>query len=86
MAVIAKQCTLIHDGDGLYLRTREGSALKNLRLTEPATVARQWYRMFPDDPVGGNPHRSLSDARIEAKRMLDLGSASPRSVTRVRMR
>lgn len=64
----------LHDGGGLYLRKREASALWYLRLTEPATGAQQWHRMFPDDPSGGYPHRSLLDARIEAKRLWNLRS------------
>jgi len=64
----------LHDGGGLYLRKRDASALWYLRLTEPATGAQQWHRMFPDDPLGGYPHRSLLDARAEAKRLWDLRS------------
>jgi len=64
----------LHDGGGLYLRKRDASAFWYLRLTEPATGAQQWHRMFPDDPTGGYPHRSLADARVEAKRLWDLRS------------
>ena len=64
----------LHDGGGLYLRKRDASTLWYLRLTEPATGAQQWHRMFPDDPLGGYPHRSLLDARAEAKRQWDLRS------------
>src|SRR5450631_3280761 len=64
----------LHDGGGLYLRKRDASALWYLRLTEPATGAQKWHRMFPHDPLGGYPHRSLLDARAEAKRLWDLRS------------
>jgi len=64
----------LHDGGGLYLRKRDASALWYLRLTEPATGAQQWQRMFPEDPFGGYPHRSLIDARVEAKRLCDVRS------------
>jgi integrase len=72
----------LHDGGGLYLRKRDASAFWYLRLTEPATGAQQWHRMFPDDPIGGYPHRSLLDARAEAKRLWDLRSegADPRAL------
>src|SRR5580765_2485956 len=66
--------TPLHDGGGLYLRKRDVSSFWYLRLTEPATGAQQWHRMFPDDPTGGYPHRSLADARDEAKRLWDLRS------------
>lgn len=73
--------TPLHDGGGLYLRKRDASAFWYLRLTEPATGAQQWHRMFPDDPAGGFPHRSLLDARVEAKRLWDLrsGGTDPRA-------
>lgn len=29
----------------------------------------QWHRLFPDDPHGCYPHRTLSDARAEARRL-----------------
>ncbi|MEO8124541.1 MAG: tyrosine-type recombinase/integrase, partial [Burkholderiales bacterium] len=64
----------LHDGGGLYLRKRDPSAFWYLRLTDPATGAQQWHRMFPADPLGGFPHRSLLDARVEAKRLWDLRS------------
>lgn len=66
--------TSLHDGGGLYLRKRDTSALWYLRLTDPASGAQQWHRMFPDDPLGGYPHRSLLDARVEARRLCDLRS------------
>jgi integrase len=65
----------LHDGGGLYLRKRETSALWYLRMTDPSTGAQQWHRLFPDDPAGGYPHRSLADARSEARRMWDLRSS-----------
>jgi hypothetical protein len=34
----------------------------------------QWHRMFPDDPQGGYPHKSLSNAREEAERLWNLRS------------
>jgi integrase len=71
----AEQASPLHDGGGLYLRKRDASALWYLRLTEPATGAQQWHRLFPDDPAGGYPHKGLSDARAEARRMWDLRSA-----------
>lgn len=57
----------LHDGGGLYLRKRDAGAYWYLRLTDPATGAQQWHRMFPDDPAGHYPHKSLADARDEAE-------------------
>jgi integrase len=57
----------LHDGGGLYLRKRDAGAYWYLRLTDPATGAQQWHRMFPDDPAGHYPHKSLADARQEAE-------------------
>jgi integrase len=59
----------LHDGGGLYLRKRDASLHWVLRLTDPATGAQQWHRLFPDDPLGVYPHKSLADARAEAKRL-----------------
>jgi integrase len=59
----------LHDGGGLYLRKREASLQWVLRLTDPVTGAQQWHRLFPHDPLGVYPHKSLIDARSEAKRM-----------------
>ena len=59
----------LHDGGGLYLRKRDAGAYWYLRLTDPATKAQQWHRMFPDDPAGHYPHKSLADARIEADQL-----------------
>jgi len=59
----------LHDGGGLYLRKRDASLHWVLRLTDPATRAQQWHRLFPDDPLGIYPHKSLADARAEAKRL-----------------
>lgn len=64
----------LHDGGGLYLRRREGGAYWYLRTTDPATGATQWHRMFPDDPQGGYPHKSLANARDEAERLWSLRS------------
>jgi len=74
-AEAARQSAPLHDGGGLYLRKRDASALWYLRLTEPSTGAEQWHRLFPDDPAGGYPHKGLSDARAEARRMWDLRSS-----------
>ena len=71
----ARHTAPLHDGGGLYLRKRDASALWYLRLTEPATGAEQWHRLFPNDPAGGFPHKSLADARSEARRMWDLRSS-----------
>lgn len=57
----------LHDGGGLYLRKRDAGAYWYLRLTDPATGAQQWHRMFPDDPAGHYPHKSLANARDEAE-------------------
>lgn len=59
----------LHDGGGLYLRKRDAGAYWYLRLTDPATGAQQWHRMFPDDPAGHYPYKSLADARDEAARL-----------------
>lgn len=64
----AKQAPL-HDGGGLYLRKRDAGAYWYLRLTEPATGAQQWHRMFPDDPAGHYPRKTLADARAEAAKL-----------------
>jgi integrase len=64
----------LHDG-GLYLRKR-GSALHwVLRLSDPATGAQQWHRLFADDPSGVYPHKSLADARAEARRLWSIRSS-----------
>ncbi len=60
---------VLHDGGGLYLRKRDAGAYWYLRLTEPATGAQQWHRMFPDDPAGHYPYKTLADARDEADRL-----------------
>jgi integrase len=64
----------LHDGGGLYLRKREASALWYLRLSDPATGAEQWHRLFPDDPAGGYPHKTLAEAREEASRRWSIRS------------
>ena len=64
----------LHDGGGLYLRKRDAGAYWYLRLTEPATGAQQWHRMFPDDPAGHYPRKTLADARAEAARLWRLRS------------
>lgn len=77
----------LHDGGGLYLRKRDASMHWVLRLTDPATGAQQWHRMFPDDPGGGYPHKSLADARAEARRLWASRSAGvdPRAERRRRV-
>jgi integrase len=77
----------LHDGGGLYLRKR-GSALHwLLRLSDPASGAQQWHRLFPDDPLGIYPHKSLADARAEARRLWSTRSAGidPRAERRRRI-
>lgn len=59
----------LHDGGGLYLRRRDAGAYWYLRMTDPATGAQQWHRMFPDHPAGGYPHKSLAEAREEAEKL-----------------
>jgi hypothetical protein len=59
----------LHDGGGLYLRKRDAGAYWYLRLTDPASGREQWHRMFPADPAGGYPHKSLADARDEAAKL-----------------
>ena len=66
--------SFLHDGGGLYLRKRAAVARWYLRLTEPATGAHQWHLMFPDDPLGAYPHKTLADARVAAKRLWNLRS------------
>ena len=65
---------VLHDGGGLYLRLRDAGAYWYLRLTESATGAQQWHRMFPDDPQGRYPQKTLADARAEAERLWRLRS------------
>ena len=64
----------LHDGGGLYLRRREGGAYWYLRMSDPSTGATQWHRMFPEDPLGAFPHKSLADARSEAERLWQVRS------------
>lgn len=64
----------LHDGGGLYLRKRDAGAYWYLRLTEPGTGRQQWHRMFPDDPAGHYPDKSLADARAEAEKLWRLRS------------
>jgi integrase len=74
----------LHDGGGLYLRKRDAGAYWYLRLSDPATGAQQWHRMFPDDPAGHYPHKSLADARDEADKLWRTRSAGqdPRALRR----
>jgi len=73
-AEAATQARPLHDGGGLYLRKREASARWYLRLSDPATGAQQWHRLFPDDPAGDYPHKTLADARAGSRRLWDLRS------------
>lgn len=77
----------LHDGGGLYLRKRDAGAYWYLRLTEPGTGAQQWHRMFPDDPAGHYPHKSLAAARDEADRLWRQRSEGhdPRALRRQRI-
>lgn len=59
----------LHDGGGLYLRKRDGGHYWTLRLSDPSTGAQQWHRLFPDDPSGIYPYKTLADARAEARRL-----------------
>lgn len=69
------QLTPLHDGGGLYLRKRDAAAWWYLRLKDASTGADQWHRLFPDDPSGAYPHKSLADARAEARRLWELRSS-----------
>ena len=53
----------LHDGGGPYLRKHSAELHWTLRLTDPATGADQWHRLFPDVPHGSYPHKGLADAR-----------------------
>jgi integrase len=77
----------LHDGGGLYLRKRGAALHWVLRLTDPATGAQQWHKLFPDNPLGSYPGKSLADARSEAKRLWSTRSAGvdPRSERRRRI-
>lgn len=77
----------LHDGGGLYLRKREAAAYWYLRLTDPATKAQQWHRMFPDDPAGHYPFKTLADARDEASKLWRQRSegADPRAARQQRI-
>jgi integrase len=78
----------LHDGGGLYLRKRGAALHWTLRLTDPASGAEQWHRLFPDDPLGIYPHRSLADARAEARRLWSTRSSGvdPRAERRRQIR
>jgi integrase len=77
----------LHDGGGLYLRKRDVGAYWYLRMTEPATGAQQWHRMFPDDPSGHYPRKTLADARTEAAKLWRLRSEGhdPRALRQQRI-
>ena len=74
----------LHDGGGLYLRKRGASLTWVLRLTDPANGSQQWHRLFPDNPTGTYPHKSLADARQEAHRLWTTrsGGIDPRAERR----
>ena len=74
----------LHDGGGLYLRKRGASLTWVLRLTDPANGTQQWHRLFPDNPSGTYPNKSLSDARQEAHRLWTTrsGGIDPRAERR----
>lgn len=78
----------LHDGGGLYLRKRGAALHWTLRLTDPASSAEQWHRLFPDDPLGTYPHKSLADARAEARRLWSTRSSGidPRAERRRQIR
>ena len=59
---------------GYTIDVVKGAPIWYLRTTDPATGATQWFRMFPDDPQGSYPHKSLANAREEAERMWNLRS------------
>jgi integrase len=83
----AAKLSPLHDGGGLYLRKRDAGAYWYLRLTEPATGAQQWHRMFPDDSVGHYPRKTLADARVEAEKLWRLRSEGhdPRALRQQRI-
>lgn len=64
----------LHDGGGLYLRKRTATLQWVLRLTDPASGAEQWHRLFPEDPLGNYPEKSLAEARTEARRLWETRS------------
>ena len=74
----------LHDGGGLYLRKRGASLTWVLRLTDPANGSQQWHRLFPDNPSGTYPQKSLADARQEAHRLWTTrsGGIDPRAERR----
>jgi len=78
----------LHDGGGLYLRKRGAALHWTLRLTDPASGALQWHRLFPEDPLGTYPHKSLADARAEARRLWSTRSSGggPRAERRRQIR
>jgi len=78
----------LHDGGGLYLRKRGAALHWTLRLTDPASGAEQWHRLFPEDPLGTYPHKSLADARAEARRLWSTRSSGgdPRAERRRQIR
>jgi hypothetical protein len=59
-AEATRQTAPLHDGDGLYLRKRDASALWYLRLTEPPNGAGHWHCLF--GPAGANHQHALTGA------------------------
>lgn len=78
----------LHDGGGPYLRKHSAELHWTLRLTDPATGADQWHRLFPDVPHGSYPHKGLADARTVARRLWSTRSAGvdPRAERRRQIR
>jgi hypothetical protein len=71
--------TALHDGGGLYLRKRDAGAYWYLRLTQPATGAQQWHRMFPDDRRQATRTKPWP---TRARKPTDSGASAPRATTR----
>ena len=69
-----KRTKPLHDGGGLYLRKRDASERWWLRMTQPGTGREQWHMLFPDDPSGGYPQKTLAMARTEAERLRSIRS------------
>lgn len=65
----------LHDGGGLYLRKRQSSCWWYLRLKSPATQLQTWFKLFPDDPNGAYPQKSLEQARQAAEAVWSQKSA-----------
>ena len=57
----------LHDGGGLYLRKRKSSCWWYVRMISPATNKQTWIKLFPSDPSGYYPRKSLDQARSAAE-------------------